>query len=330
MAHSHLITLPVSGMTCGGCAARVDKALRAVPGVSDLSVNLANETAQMQMSQPDTATDVVRALSDAGYPAKMIETRLQIGGMTCAGCAGRVDRSLRAVPGVMQVAVNLADETAVVTHAQGIVSPQDLSAASTAAGYPATAASDRSARDHAALKREAADEVGRQYLDGRAGRAMAYGAYRLGEMIGAAVLDIVAVDRGNDDVIQSQFLDSMGHAPRFERVQRLGRLAGGNVAERTGAGTDLAHDHHGRVALAPAFSHIRAAGLFADRYQSVLAHDLGSLAITGRGRCLDANPGRFLRLGVVGAMRLLRVALGGYLEIAHDGQTFDVLASWLT
>lgn len=96
MAHSHLITLPVSGMTCGGCAARVDKALRAVPGVTD-------------------------------------------------------------------VAVNLADETAVVTHAQGIVSAQDLSAASTAAGYPATAAADRSAQDHAALKREEADEIGRAF-----------------------------------------------------------------------------------------------------------------------------------------------------------------------
>jgi len=74
-----------------------------------------------------------------------------------------VDKALRAVPGVTQVAVNLADETAVVTHAQGIVSPQDLSAASTAAGYPATAASDRSAQDHAALKREEADEIGRAF-----------------------------------------------------------------------------------------------------------------------------------------------------------------------
>ena len=37
---------------------------------------------------------------------------LPISGMTCASCAGRVERALRKVPGAAQVSVNLATETA--------------------------------------------------------------------------------------------------------------------------------------------------------------------------------------------------------------------------
>ena len=163
MAQRQLILIPVTGMTCGGCAARVDKALRTVAGVSDLSVNLAAETAQMQVDDPAVTGAVVTALADAGYPAKTTETRLQISGMTCAGCAGRVDRALRSVPGVTDVAVNLADDTAVVTHAVGVDSADALRKAAAGAGYPATAATKATTQDHATLKREEADEIGRAF-----------------------------------------------------------------------------------------------------------------------------------------------------------------------
>lgn len=65
---------------------------------------------------------------------------LSVSGMTCGGCAARVDKALRAVPGVTEVSVNLADDTAMVTHAKGAVTIQTLAKASTDAGYPAVAA----------------------------------------------------------------------------------------------------------------------------------------------------------------------------------------------
>ncbi len=164
MTQHQIITLPVTGMTCGGCASRVDKALRAVPGVTDLSVNLAAETAQMQLETPLVAGDVIAALNTAGYPAQTETTQLQISGMTCAGCAGRVDRALRAVPGVTQVNVNLADDTAAVTHVSGAVTVDMLTRAATDVGYPATAATRTNRQDHAALKREEADEIGRAFF----------------------------------------------------------------------------------------------------------------------------------------------------------------------
>jgi Cu+-exporting ATPase len=63
---------------------------------------------------------------------------LSIGGMTCASCVSRVERSLGRVPGVESVAVNLASETAEVRAGSG-ATLADLIGAVKRAGYTATA-----------------------------------------------------------------------------------------------------------------------------------------------------------------------------------------------
>lgn len=55
-------------MTCASCVGRVDKALRAVPGVVDVSVNLANERALVQAAPRATlAAELAEAVRRAGY-----------------------------------------------------------------------------------------------------------------------------------------------------------------------------------------------------------------------------------------------------------------------
>jgi Cu+-exporting ATPase len=66
---------------------------------------------------------------------------LSIGGMTCASCVARVEKSLGRVPGVESVAVNLASETAEV-RAESTASLAALIAAVKRAGYTATARAD--------------------------------------------------------------------------------------------------------------------------------------------------------------------------------------------
>ncbi|MGA0572589.1 heavy-metal-associated domain-containing protein [Variovorax sp. VNK109] len=41
------LNFPISGMTCGSCVGRVEKALRAVPGVREVTVNIATERASV-------------------------------------------------------------------------------------------------------------------------------------------------------------------------------------------------------------------------------------------------------------------------------------------
>src|SRR6476619_4300881 len=63
---------------------------------------------------------------------------LDIGGMTCASCVGRVEKALRRVPGVAAAEVNLATEAATVHFQPTHVGVDELTAAVTRAGYTAT------------------------------------------------------------------------------------------------------------------------------------------------------------------------------------------------
>jgi P-type Cu+ transporter len=63
------VTLQVSGMTCASCVRRVEKALQAVPGVQQASVNLATEKASVKALPNVQVAALTAALDKAGYPA---------------------------------------------------------------------------------------------------------------------------------------------------------------------------------------------------------------------------------------------------------------------
>ncbi|MGV6811208.1 MAG: heavy metal translocating P-type ATPase [Brevirhabdus sp.] len=131
-------TLEIDGMSCASCVGRVERALRGLPGVKRADVNLANETAQVEFDAPATTEALINTLSRAGYPAATDDVVLDVENMSCASCVGRVERLLRAAPGVLDAAVNLATESAQVTFATGATTPGELARIVTARGYPAT------------------------------------------------------------------------------------------------------------------------------------------------------------------------------------------------
>ncbi|HEU4844699.1 MAG TPA: heavy metal translocating P-type ATPase [Burkholderiaceae bacterium] len=134
------LDLPISGMTCASCAGRVEKALGAAPGVRSVSVNLASETARLTGDAGMSAATLTGVVRKAGYDVPTHEYTLAIGGMTCASCAGRVEKALSAVPGVLSATVNLATERASVTVAGDEADVARLAAAVVKAGYEASAA----------------------------------------------------------------------------------------------------------------------------------------------------------------------------------------------
>jgi Cu+-exporting ATPase len=131
------LSLPIEGMTCASCVARVEKALAHVPGVHSASVNLATERATLQMDAPVPVEVLNRAVEAAGYGVPVDDVRLQIDGMTCASCVGRVEHALQRVPGVQQAQVNLATEVATLRRVRGSAALPELLAAVQAAGYRA-------------------------------------------------------------------------------------------------------------------------------------------------------------------------------------------------
>lgn len=68
LASGHL-ELAIEGMTCASCVKRVQNALAAVPGVSQANVNLATETAQLELRDADPQA-LVAAVARVGYEAR--------------------------------------------------------------------------------------------------------------------------------------------------------------------------------------------------------------------------------------------------------------------
>ncbi|HXF51149.1 MAG TPA: heavy metal translocating P-type ATPase [Dehalococcoidia bacterium] len=144
------IDIPIEGMTCASCVHRVETAIRKVPGVLDVSVNLATEKARVALERDGGSLKAVAdAVASAGYRARLdtAELVLDIEGMTCASCVRRVETALRSVPGVVDAAVNLATERATVRYTPGAVTFEALRDAVRGAGYDARLRREASAEE---------------------------------------------------------------------------------------------------------------------------------------------------------------------------------------
>lgn len=68
------VTIPVTGMSCGGCAGSVQRALQNAPGVSAAAVNLAQHNATVEFDPSATdANALVETIRAAGYGAALPE-----------------------------------------------------------------------------------------------------------------------------------------------------------------------------------------------------------------------------------------------------------------
>src|SRR5215471_9463219 len=70
-AEQEVIELRIDGMTCAACAARIEKSLNRLPGVS-ASVNLATERARVRVAPGQPAQSLVEAVESAGYGAEVV------------------------------------------------------------------------------------------------------------------------------------------------------------------------------------------------------------------------------------------------------------------
>ena len=154
-ARSARIDLPVHGMTCGGCANKVKRALEALPAVASAEVDHTRGLARITPANGGpSAESLAKAVEDAGYgttpepkaaPAEAAEDSgqetaapevgtaqarpetpaqddgatttldLAIDGMTCASCVATVEKALSGVEGVESASVNLANKQARVS-----------------------------------------------------------------------------------------------------------------------------------------------------------------------------------------------------------------------
>jgi len=145
------IELPIEGMTCAACAARIEKNLNKLPGVEAV-VNFASEKVRISYDDHQIKPDkLISTVEKSGFRVPSQSVQLQIRNMTCAACAGHIEKALNKLPGV-SASVNVANETAKISVAPGAATVDDLITAVINAGYDASEMSETSRADEKARR----------------------------------------------------------------------------------------------------------------------------------------------------------------------------------
>lgn len=135
---------------------------------------------------------------------------------------------------------------------------------------------------------QVAAEVAGQGLDQQGGLLGLDAADGLGEVVGAAVSQVVAVHAGEDDVAQPPAGQGLGGVLGLVGVEGRGPAVRLDTAEAAAAGAGVAHEHDGGgggvlVVAAPALADVGASGLLAHRVQPQAAQVRLDLAEVGVG-----------------------------------------------
>ncbi len=67
------VSFPVKGMTCAACVARVEKVLKKIDGIEEISVNLANEKAYFKVKDNSSIVKAAELLNEYGYKLEIEE-----------------------------------------------------------------------------------------------------------------------------------------------------------------------------------------------------------------------------------------------------------------
>ena len=130
------ITLPIEGMTCAACVSTVTGAIQHVPGVIQVMVNLATETASVEYDAARVdVSGLTKAVASSGYGTAEEIATVAVEGLTDAGTAKVIETAISQLAGVLDATASLATEQVSVTFVPGTVAPKDLREAIEAAGY---------------------------------------------------------------------------------------------------------------------------------------------------------------------------------------------------
>ena len=130
------IILPVKGMSCASCSARIEKKVGELDGVISIHVNFAAEVASIEFDpQKISADQFPMVIEKLGFEVPRLSKTFPVEGMTCASCVSRVEKKISSLQGVHAVDVNLATEQVLVDYIPALVDFESLRAALEESGY---------------------------------------------------------------------------------------------------------------------------------------------------------------------------------------------------
>lgn len=130
------IRLPVKGMSCASCSARIEKKVGELNGVEKASVNFGAELATVEFdSGKISSAEVSQVIEKLGFQVPRTRNVFPVKGMTCASCVSRVEKKLSSLQGVTDVQVNLANEKVFMEYIPSLTGLRELQAALKKIGY---------------------------------------------------------------------------------------------------------------------------------------------------------------------------------------------------
>ncbi|HEU4754136.1 MAG TPA: HAD-IC family P-type ATPase, partial [Armatimonadota bacterium] len=137
------VSLPITGMNCAACAARIEKTLRGTEGVREAGVNFASHRATVEYDPAVTDTRaLVAVVQEAGYgTAGTAEARFYVNDSECMTCTTpKLEAAVRAVPGVLEAVYNPSSQQVAVQYLPGVADLPTVRAAIESTGYRVTEA----------------------------------------------------------------------------------------------------------------------------------------------------------------------------------------------
>jgi len=198
---SKRVVLPVTGMSCASCVAKIEKGLSQVEGVADAKVNFATEKASITFDPDQVGVgDFIQTVKDLGYGARVERVTVPVRGMSCASCVDKVQKALSGVPGVTRADVNFATEKATVEYVPGEAKIKDMARAVKAAGYEIIEVEEGDILEQEQAAREA--DVRRLRHKFIIGLCLVFPVFLLGHLHMVGLSHLVAVSAQTNFLIQ--------------------------------------------------------------------------------------------------------------------------------
>lgn len=110
----------IYGMSCAGCAKRLEDEVSKLEGIEKANVNFANETLYIQYNNKLDKETLFKDIEKLGFKYldndNIKEVIIGIGGMSCVGCAKGIEKELVKNKGIEKIEVNFSTEKAKIVY----------------------------------------------------------------------------------------------------------------------------------------------------------------------------------------------------------------------
>ena len=116
------LILPIDGMTCASCSARVKKSLDEVDWIKSVDVNLAAEQAAIgYLGRIINTDELKKTVTDAGYSIRLRTSEIIIAGFTDPTKIKALQNALNHISGLEETSFNTANETLTLKYIPGVI-----------------------------------------------------------------------------------------------------------------------------------------------------------------------------------------------------------------